>query len=168
MSIRWAIPCLVLVVASRALAQPATSASSVSPQLSSAVSRLAAQENIRISYLTNWMEGVFVRSSRDSMVMQVGSLSQPVSRAVIDTLFSRRRSTVHGAIAGALLGGAIGALAGLGYEHKQASFGQACDCNTFPTHGILIGVGGGAALGAALGHTHFRWHRIYARKAPWE
>ena len=168
MSIRCALTALSLSCATAAMAQqPRTPA--VHPTLVSAVSRLAPQQQIRVAYMTNWVEGTFVRAGGDTLVMRVDAASQPLALAIIDTLSTRRRSTIRGSIAGAFLGAGIGVLAGMAFEHKTAPFGTGCStCSDFPRHSLFIGIGGGAAIGAALGHSHFRWHRLYARKAAWE
>lgn len=169
MSIRCALIALLLSCATSAAAQPASGASGASPTLVSAVSRLAPQQQIRVAYMTNWVEGTFMRAGSDTLVMRIDASPQPLALAVIDTLFTRRRSTIRGSIAGALVGGGLGVLAGMAFEHKTAPFGTGCrTCSDFPLHSLFIGLGGGAAIGAALGHNHLRWHRLYARKAPWE
>ena len=160
---RVAVLLLSFACGTGVMAQPSTTPA-VHPALASAVSRLAPQQQIRVAYMANWVEGTYVRVGSDTLVMRVDGAPQPLALATIDTLFTRRRSTFRGSIAGALIGGA-----GMAFEHKTAPFGTGCPtCSEFPVHSLFIGIVGGGAIGAALGHSHLRWHRLYARTAAWE
>jgi hypothetical protein len=132
-------------------------------QLAQAVARLEPQAKVRVSYLANWAEGTLLHATRDSIHVQVGATMLPLPLRVIDTMSVKRRSIGRGTIAGALIGTGVAMLAGLAFEDKKEEFGQGCDCNGFPKKAALIGLGGGAVLGAVIGSGHRHWQRIFAR-----
>ena len=75
----------------------------------------------------------------------------------IDTLWTRGTSVETGAIAGALIGGALGV--GLGLLCGEAGD----DCNTGEAVALFggVGLGGGALLGTLVGLVVPRWKRQY-------
>jgi hypothetical protein len=76
----------------------------------------------------------------------------------VDTLWTRGRSTVAGLVVGALLGGALGALAGTEFGEENAGSAR-----------LILGLGGigaasGGLLGALVGTAIPRWQRRFPSK----
>lgn len=161
LSYRFAVMIVALCSGTSAFAQGVNPLVQTDPLLSAAIGRIPLSAPVRVSFLSNWAEGTLLRASRDSIHVQIGSTVQPLALATLDSLSVRRRSTWRGAAFGTFVGTGVAILAGLAYEGKKVPFATGCECGQFPRHAAVIGVVGGAAIGAALGRRHYRWHRVY-------
>lgn len=108
------------------------------------------------------LEGAFSAASGDSLVMAGDLGLAQLSDSDIDKLWVRGRATKTGAI----IGGIVGLLAGVGYGLLVGEVicnNEDCNADTGAVvaavglGGALVGAGGGALIGAAIPKWHLRF-----------
>lgn len=148
---------LVAVCLLAALAVPAAGqAPGGTPLAQPWFERLEDSQWVRLSGAGNARrQGRVVEHSLTELV--VISENQPIRlpATAVDTLWTRGRSTVAGLVVGALLGGALGALAGTEFGEENAG-----SAKTIVSLGA-IGAASGGLLGALVGTAIPRWQRRF-------
>jgi len=134
-----------------------------SSRLARAVAVLTPGAHLRVASAGQRSEGRFRAAVRDSLLLNWREVTWGVPLEQVDTLWVRQRATGPGAVAGAVVGAA--ALTALGLVFLNATCDAAAGCSDdYPVVivlGGLVGAGGGALVGGALGSLGRRWSRRY-------
>jgi hypothetical protein len=148
-----------------AVAHTQTEAEATRPELSSALSRLKAQQKIRVEALNvNPIEGRFHRVSDSTLVLELTeedlSVPKSVSIASIQSLQIEKDRKGQGALIGAVAGAILMAGWAADQEEETVVLGETQTAGA-AMGGAIVGALGGAIVGFIIGSATNRWVEIY-------
>ncbi len=148
-----------------AVARTQTEAEATRPELSSALSRLKAQQKIRVEAPNVApIEGRFHRVSDSTLVLELTEKDLIVPKSVpiasIQSLQIEKDRKGRGALIGAVVGAIIMAWWAAEQEEEPDVLGDEMTAGA-ATAGAIVGAVGGAIVGLIIGSATNRWVEIY-------
>ena len=155
---------LLLIAGLASLAAPAHGQQAPSSAIPNAMERVQTGTLLRVRAQRQNIEGRYSGLTPDALVLGITpGNTRPVDFDDITDIWKRgsnwKRGAIIGGIAGAIAVSA--ALVGFGKAACEQPDGCSGDVPILIGFGTLIGGGGGALLGGALGYAAKRWDRIY-------
>ena len=169
---RWSITAFVLLAlaahTSQLPGQATTERAGVSSVseagLRSAIVALLPQATVRASAAGVLVEGRFPQMQRDTLWLNTSKTGMvPVPVRYVDSLWTRERSFLRGALIGGAVGGVVvsGFFLFLVKGLCESVKGCSDDYPLAIGYGVVIGGGSGALIGTGIGGLVRRWQRRY-------
>ncbi len=124
-----------------------------------AVHRLKTGQMVRIWTHRHLLEGRFLRSQNQSIIVQRNENESTIEISQVQALWVHSRQTGKGALIGSVVGATTGLFLGLFHSGSTNACDQ--DCPGLSPYFAFLGALGGSALGANIGSATGRWKAVF-------